>query len=265
MTRTEPVLGPDETLDRLSRTLELFQLRRGHRACSDDVLLAWAGARARPDASRVLDLGSGKGTVALLLLRRLPACRVIGVEALPVSHDLAVKNAAWNNLEDRYEPRLGDLRDPTVLAGEPSFDLVCGAPPFKRLGSGTLPRNPQRAAGRFEMRGGVEAYAETAARFLAPGGRVVLLMDGLGCERAREAVSKVGLFTRRVLGICPRPNKPATYWILEAGAEAANAVEETLFMRTQSGEAWSIEYEALREELDLPKQRFSPESVMINL
>lgn len=257
MIKTEPVVRPDETLDRLSRTLEIFQRKRGHRACSDDVLLAWAGARARPHAERVLDLGSGKGTVGLLLLRRLPACRVLGIEALPQSHELAIRNAAWNKVEDRYEPRLGDLRDPFVLDGEAPFDLVCGAPPFKRLGTGTLPRDLQRAAGRFEMRGGVEAYAETAAGHLAPGGRIVLLMDGLGCERAQRAIASVALFTRRIMGICPRPGRPATYWILEAAAEPGSTLEETLCMRTDLGESWSREYEAIREELDLPKQRFS--------
>jgi tRNA1(Val) A37 N6-methylase TrmN6 len=207
----------------------------------------------------VLDLGSGKGTVALLIARRLLACRVVGVEALTQSHELAIRNASWNRLEDRYEPRLGDLRDSSVLAGEPLFDLICGAPPFKRMGTGTLPRDPQRAAGRFEMRGGVEAYAEAAVRHLAPGGRIVLLMDGLGCARAQSAIGSAGLFTRRILGVRPRPDRAATYWIIEAGAEPACTMEETLCMREESGETWSLEYEAIRGEMDLPKQRFSPD------
>ena len=125
---------PDETQDRLTLRLRIIQKRRGHRAASDDTLLAWAAARACPDAVRILDLGSGKGTVAMLLLQRLPRCRVIGLEALEVSHDLAVSNTLLNDLVDRWEPRLGDLRDPSVLAGEPSFDLVTGAPPFMPVG-----------------------------------------------------------------------------------------------------------------------------------
>lgn len=258
MTGQDITLRPGETLDRLSRTLEIYQRSRGHRAGSDDVLLAWSGSRARPHAQRVLDLGSGKGTVALLLLRRIPGCRVIGVEALPMSHELGKRNAVRNGLEDRYEPRLGDLREPALLASESPFDLVCGAPPFKPLGTGTLPGDPQRAAGRFELRGGVEAYAQTAARHLAPEGRVVILMDGLGLARAQKAIASAGLSTHRILGVHPRPGRPATYWILEAGFASLPPVEEQLCMRTERGEEWSREYEAVREEMDLPRQRFSP-------
>lgn len=249
-----PPVNPDETLDRLARTLRIIQKKRGQRAASDDVFLAWAGARAEPGAERVLDLGTGKGTVAMLLLRRLPGCKVIGVEALPMSHDLAVRNAALNRLHDRYEPRFGDLRDPFVLIGEPPFDLITGAPPFKPVGSGTLPSDPQRAAGRFELKGGVREYARSAAMHLAPGGKTVILMDGLdeSRRRAEDAFAAAGLFPHAFLAVRPRPDRPPVYWIIQAGSEAAgNAKEESICMRPESGEAWSPAYEAIRKEMDL--------------
>ncbi len=240
------------TEDQLSRTLRILQHRRGHRAGSDDVLLAWAGAEAAPAARRILDLGSGKGTVALLLLRRLGGTHVVGVEAEAEHHALALRNAALNDLEDRYEPRLGDLREPDVLSGCAPFDLVCGAPPFMPRGSGVLPANPLRAAARFELRGGVEAYAKTAARLLAPDGRVVLLMDGLGGERAARAVVAAGLTPHRELHVRPRPGRPPTYVVVVAG-RAARALERTeLTMRGAEGDDWSPSYLEVRAALDLP-------------
>jgi tRNA1Val (adenine37-N6)-methyltransferase len=248
------MVNPDETLDRLGRTLHVIQKRRGHRAASDDVFLAWAAARVCPGARRVLDLGSGKGTVAMLLLRRLSQCRVIGIEALEVSHDLAVRNAILNGLEDRYDARLGDLRDPGLLVGEPPFDLITGAPPFKPVGSGTLPRDAQRAASRFELRGGAREYAEAAAAHLAPHGTVLLLMDGLDQSRARaeEAFTSVSLFPHLTLAVRPRPGRPPTYWVLAADRDPGGMVEESLCMRPEVGSAWSQEYEAIRREMDLP-------------
>lgn len=250
----EPIVNPDETLDRLGRTLRIIQKKHGHRAASDDVFLAWAAARVCPGAERVLDLGSGKGTVALLLLRCLCRCRMVGVEALAVSHDLARRNAVLNGLEDRYEPRLGDLRDPSVLAGELPFDLITGAPPFMPLGSGTLPRDAQRAASRFEMRGGAREYAEAAARHLGPHGKVVLLMDGLERSRlkAHEALASVGLFLRLIVGVRPRPGRPPVYWILAADREPGGVIEESLSMRPGLGSSWSREYDAIRKKMDLP-------------
>ncbi|MCB9547749.1 MAG: methyltransferase [Myxococcales bacterium] len=241
-----------ETLDVLSNTLRLFQRRRGHRATSDDVLLAGLAVAAAPAARRIADLGTGKGTVALLLARALPAANVVGVEAFPESHALAVRNAALNDLTDRFLPLLGDLRDADVLAGRGEFDLVCGAPPFMPIGSGTLPADAQRASGRFELRGGVEGYAAAAARVLAPGGRVVLLMDGHGADRLEAAFAAEGLALHRRISVVPRPGRPATFEVGVGGREAAPLVREVLAMRPATGDAWAPAYAALRRRLDLP-------------
>lgn len=240
------------TEDALSRTLRILQHRRGHRAASDDVVLAWAASEAAPEARRVLDLGSGKGTVALLLLRRLAGARVVGVEAEPEHHALALQNAALNGLEDRYAPRLGDLREAGVLAGCASFDLVCGAPPFMPRGSGVLPSNPLRAAARFELRGGVCAYARTAADHLAPDGRVVLLMDGLGGGRVVRAVVAAGLAPHREVLVRPRPDRPPTYVVVVAGRDDRVPDRLELSMRGATGDGWSPAYARVRAALDLP-------------
>jgi tRNA1(Val) A37 N6-methylase TrmN6 len=130
-----------------------------------------------------------------------------------------------------------------------------GAPPFMPLGSGILPGEETRAAGRFELRGGVRDYAETAARHLAPSGIVVVLMDGLdrSAERAKDALAAVGLHTRQVIAVHPRPDEPPTYRIFVASPSPDGARgEETLCMRKGTGEALSPEYSAVRDEMCLP-------------
>jgi tRNA1Val (adenine37-N6)-methyltransferase len=246
------LIYPDETLDRLTSRLNIIQKRRGHRAASDDTLLAWAAAQTSPDAVRILDLGSGKGTVAMLLLQRLPGCRVIGLEALEVSHELAVRNARLNALTDRWEPLLGDLRNPYVLAGGSRFDLITGAPPFMPVGNGVMPEDPQRAAGRFELRGGVRDYAEAAARYLAQGGKVVFLMDGLESSRARaiQAFTAVGLSPNNVTAVHPFPGRDPTYRIFEVSAGFGSTTELSLYMRIDGKSGFSPEYEAIRREMD---------------
>jgi tRNA1Val (adenine37-N6)-methyltransferase len=254
-------LAPDETLDRLTVRLHIIQRRRGHRAATDDVLLAWAAARAcaRPQTEpvRVLELGCGKGTVAMLLLACRPQVRVTGIEALAQSHALAVRNAAMNALADRFQPLLGDLIDPATLAGQPPFALALGAPPFMPIGSGVLPRDEERAAGRFELRGGVREYAVAAAAHLGPGGRVILLMDGRASSRVRteDALTRVGFNPRRVLAVRPYPGAPPVYWLIEADRDANGMVEEALSLRSARGASFSPEYEVMRRELDLPLSR----------
>ena len=62
------VPGPDELS--LVREWSIYQLKRGHRFSSDDLLTAWMATEVAPDAMLQLDLGAGIGSVGLLSLAR---------------------------------------------------------------------------------------------------------------------------------------------------------------------------------------------------
>jgi len=193
-------LGPapeeGETLDAISGFFRLFQLRSGHRFSTDDVITAWYGTSHCPCARTVLDLGSGIGTVGMIAAWRLPGARLVTVEAQEESVRLARKSAAWNGLLDRYDIRLGDFRDPGVIAGTESFDLVLGSPPYFPPGSGAESEHPQKLACRFELRGTIADYCSAAARHLARGGffACVFPVDpGSQLERVREGAAAAGL------------------------------------------------------------------------
>ncbi len=51
------------SLDAISGHFRIFQLKDGHRFSTDDILTAWYGTQACPCARKVLDLGSGIGSV----------------------------------------------------------------------------------------------------------------------------------------------------------------------------------------------------------
>jgi tRNA1(Val) A37 N6-methylase TrmN6 len=166
----EPAVEPGETLDAISGYFRLFQLANGHRFSTDDVLTAWYGTSWCPTATRVLDLGSGLGTVGMIAAWRLPGARFVTVEAQADSVRLARKSAVWNGLVERYDIRIGDFRDPGVLGPDETFDLVLGSPPYFPPGSGVESEHPQKLACRFELRGTVADYCETAGRHLVAGG-----------------------------------------------------------------------------------------------
>jgi len=165
-----PAVEPGETLDAISGYFRLFQLGKGHRFSTDDVLTAWYGTMCSPAARAVLDLGSGIGAVGMIAAWRLPGARFVTVEAQPESVRLARKSARWNGLADRYEIREGDFRDATVLRPEEKFDLILASPPYFPPGSGVEGDHPQKVACRFELRGDIADYCAVAAPHLAPGG-----------------------------------------------------------------------------------------------
>jgi len=165
-----PAVEPGETLDAISGYFRIFQLATGHRFSTDDVLTAWYGTSCCPRAEKVLDLGSGIGTVAMIAAWRLPGAQIVTVEAQSESVRLARKSAEWNGLTHRCEIREGDFRDASVIRADELFDLVLGSPPYFPQGAGVESEHPQRQACRFELRGTVADYCTVAAKHLAPGG-----------------------------------------------------------------------------------------------
>jgi tRNA1Val (adenine37-N6)-methyltransferase len=162
--------GTGETLDALSGYYKIFQLRDGHRFSTDDLLVAWYGTSRAARAERILDLGSGLGTVAMITAWRLPGASLVTIEAQSVSYELSLKSHRLNGLNGRLEARFGDFRDPAVFREGECFDLILGSPPYFPLDAGVLSDHPQKVACRFESRGTVADYLEAAAPRLAPGG-----------------------------------------------------------------------------------------------
>jgi tRNA1Val (adenine37-N6)-methyltransferase len=186
-------IGPGETLDAISGYFRLFQLKKGHRFSTDDVLTAWYGTSWCPRAERVLDLGSGIGSVGMIAAWRLPGAKFVTIEAQEESVRLARKSARYNRIDERYEIRLGDFRDPTVLRPDEKFDLVLGSPPYFPQGTGVEGDHPQKIACRFELRGNIEHYCETAARALTPGGLFACVFPTNQLSRCRTHALNAGL------------------------------------------------------------------------
>ncbi len=173
--------GPDETVNRLAGNWRIFQLRRGHRFATDDVLTAWTAVRARPGALRLLDLGAGTGSVGLMALLCMPAdARLTSVELQARSVSLIRKTLAYNGITSRVNVRAGDLRDPDMFRPGETFDLVAANPPY--LVPGTVRRSPydHRALARLELNGDIFDYCRTAATVLAPDGAFCF------CHHARD-------------------------------------------------------------------------------
>jgi tRNA1(Val) A37 N6-methylase TrmN6 len=185
--------APGETLDAISGHFRLFQLSRGHRFSTDDVLTAWYGTTWCPSASRVLDLGSGIGSVGMIAAWRLTGATFVTVEAQGESVALASRSVAYNGLGGRYEIRLADFRDAAALEEDERFDLVLGSPPYFPPGTGIEGDHPQKVACRFELRGDIGDYARVAATHLAAGGMFACVFPEEQRHRVEQAARAASL------------------------------------------------------------------------
>lgn len=248
--------GPDESLDQLTGGWRIFQLTGGHRFSTDDVVTAWHGAEARPDAAEVLDIGSGLCSVGLTTLWLLgnPRARLTAVEAQTMSAALARRTLAYNGLEARVDYRVGDLRDPEVIEPGRQFELITGSPPYIPPDKGLASPHPQRAHCRIELRGGIDEYCAAARRWLAPGGRFAFCMTAWDA-RTEAAPERNGLrVIDRVDWVFRVGREPHIATLVCARAEDPSPPRtptRRLVVREADG-GWSDFYLGLRDRLGFP-------------
>ena len=249
----------DETLDAISGHFRIFQLRKGHRFSTDDVLTAWYGTSWAPSARVVLDLGSGIGSVGMIAAWRLPGAHFVTVEAQEESVRLARKSAAYNGLADRYEIRHGDFRDEGVVPSSEGFDLVLGSPPYFPPGTGIEGDHPQKIACRFEMRGDIGDYCSAAARHLGAGGVFACVFPEDQRGRLEASVLRTSLCVVRRRPVVFRAGEEPLVTLflmmrcqdLPEGFRAQTWVEPPLVIRTQTG-AVHPEYAAVKLAIGFP-------------
>lgn len=195
----EDQVGEPVTLDGLSGHFKIFQLKQGHRYSTDDVLVAWYGTQACNTVSRHLDLGTGIGSVGMMVNWRLQGVQSLGIEAQEKSVKLCLRSLELNGIADRYLVKKGDLRNAKIdgiLGPDDQFDLITSSPPYFHKDSGILGNHPQKVDCRFEMRGTVLDYAQLAANHLAPGGVFVTVFPidpSFQKERVFLAAENAGL------------------------------------------------------------------------
>ena len=83
-----------------------------------------------PRSAKILDLGSGCGTLGVLLCARDPACTVTGFELTEHAHRAAQENIRTNGLQSRMESICADLRQIPELLPQGSFSLCVSNPPY---------------------------------------------------------------------------------------------------------------------------------------
>ena len=255
--RHEP--SGSETLDAISGHFRLFQLRGGHRFSTDDVLTAWYGTSWVPCAQRVLDLGSGIGSVGMIAAWRLQGARFVTIEAQDESVGLARRSAAYNGLDDRYEIRHADLRDSHALGAEERFDLILGSPPYFPPGTGVEGDHPQKVACRFELRGDIGDYARIAAAHLAPGGLFACVFPEEQRGRVERAAADVSLVIVRRRPVVFREGEPPliTLFAMVSARDLPDAmhnrtwIEPPLVIRCADGSVHP-EYSAVKLAVGFP-------------
>ena len=97
---------------------------------SDSETVVRAALAARPDARRVLDLGTGSGALLLAVLSELPLANGIGIDASPTAAMMAAANISDLGFAGRGQILEFDWSRADQMARLGRFDLILANPPY---------------------------------------------------------------------------------------------------------------------------------------
>lgn len=175
-----------------------------------------------PRQAKVLDLGSGCGTIGTLLCAKDSNCAVTGIEIDEAAHTAALQNALQNQLQNRLNSICADFTAITGLVAAGSFDICVSNPPY--FTAGFLSKSTPLA--RHEQTCSLESLMESAAYALKFGGDFYLVhkperLAEIFCAASRHKLEPKRLFLMRhkedgpvslVLIQCRKGAKPGLLW-----------------------------------------------------
>ena len=163
---------------------------------------------------RILDLGTGPGTLLLAAIDIWPKATGLGVDVSRQALSYASANARRLGFESRVRLIQGDWAKGLAE----SFDLVLCNPPYvpedAELGAGVREYEPDEAL--FAGKEGLDAYRELAPqlpRLLSPGGLAAVEIGSDQADAVTELLARDGLRASVANDLAGRPRAVLLTWV----------------------------------------------------
>lgn len=168
---------------------------------------SWA---ACPGATRMLDVGTGCGLIALMLAQRYPTAMVDAVEPDADSAAEASRNFAASPWPQRLQVTPGSIQQ--FEPGQP-YDLIVCNPPF--FSTGPVSPKSRRAAARHDITLTWEELIAATDRLLSATGQLCVVLPVQSEQAATEKAASGGLYVRRCCRLRGQPKSPIRRVLLQ--------------------------------------------------
>ncbi|MBR5617566.1 MAG: methyltransferase [Oscillospiraceae bacterium] len=203
-----------------------LELAEGCFPLSTDSMLLAHFARL-PRNAQVLDLGSGCGTLGLLLCAKDETCTVTGLEISEIAHRAAQENIRRNDLTSRMNSICADLRE-SFAASSGTFHCCVSNPPYFSGGPANLATPVAR---RDDCCSPAELF-HTASRALRYGGDFFLVHKPEKLAQLIACGASVSLEAKNLTLIRHRDGGPIALILLQfrkGGKSGLQIHEQSLF------------------------------------
>ena len=162
----------------------------------------------------MVDLGTGCGVIPLVLLLTKPVGHVFGLEVQEGLAVQAARNARLNGFEKRMDVIRGDIRHPPMASGIANL-VVCN-PPYRKMKSGRINPDPQKAIARHEILVSPDDLLRASATLLTQKGRFALVYPALRLAEMLVRLRRFNLEPKRIRINYPDIESSAKLVLIEA-------------------------------------------------
>lgn len=203
---------------------------------TDTILLADFASPKKHE--RVLELGSGCGTISLIWCKGTPPVHITSVEIQESGADMLRRSVEYNNLSDRITVLNADLRKLDGFVQFGAYDMVAMNPPYKIGGGGIVNPDKSLQIARHETECTLDDITKTAARLLRFGGRFCICQRPERLTDVLMSMRAAGIEPKRLRMVQQRYGKAPKLFLAE-GRRGGNAggliVMPTLFIEGDCG------------------------------
>lgn len=200
----------------------------------DSVLLSGFASEIRKN-SKILDLGTGTGVLALLLSAKVEGSKITGIEVQEKVAKMARRSVKLNNLEDRIEILSLNVKE---LKNDIQFDAVVTNPPYKKEGTGLTNENNVKLISRHEIEGKLEDFIKSASMTLKDKGSMYMVNRPERLIDIFEYCRKYKLEPKELQVVYSKVNSKPSLVLVKA-TKYANGylkVREPLYIYKENGE-----------------------------
>jgi tRNA1Val (adenine37-N6)-methyltransferase len=236
----------DETIDPVGMMgVEIIQPQKGYRFSMDPFLLC--GFSKFDNANVVYDLGCGNGVIPLIVACKSSAERIVGIERQPQMVNRAKRSVILNDMSDRITILEGDIRQINGLCSDTDADVVLINPPFRSSAKGRVSNNPERAAARHELAGGMIDFLKASDYLLSNGGKCFLIVIPERLAETMILMDALNLKPARIRTVHHTCNDCASLALVEGikGGNCSMTIEGPLYLRSEDGREFSDEVLAM--------------------
>jgi tRNA1Val (adenine37-N6)-methyltransferase len=242
-------IGDDETLDNIAHgRLKVLQKSKGYRFSLDALLLAHFVCLQPGD--QVLEMGAGSGVVSLILADRWDGITLMGIDIQEEAAYMAARSVAINALSHKIVIRQVDVRKIKNAFPPCSFDVAVANPPYRKINSGRINADRQKAIARHEIAGTIRDFLQAAGYVLKPSGRACFIYPATRMGELLCSLREALIEPKRLRMVHSHQNEAGQFVLLEGVKEGGEELEvmPPLFIYEKKGE-YTAEMAGIFKEL----------------